>query len=77
MTLPSIVPNTSTIETQALPTAVSTEVHEVIQVEETGQVSRVTPAIAGSKQASVVTSTTKVGGDPTAVMEVEVELMTC
>jgi hypothetical protein len=35
--------------------------HEVIQTEETGHVSR-------------ITSTAEVGGDPTVVMEVEVEV---
>jgi hypothetical protein len=48
----------------------------VIQAEETGQVSMVTPAATEPGHASVVTSaTTEVGDDPTAVMEVA--LMTC
>jgi hypothetical protein len=52
-------------------------VHGVIQVEETRQVSVVTPAATESVQASVVTPATEVGGDPIVVMEVEVELVTC
>jgi hypothetical protein len=48
----------------------------VIQAEEIGQVSVVTPAATEPVHASVVTSaTTEVGDDPTAVMEVA--LMTC
>jgi hypothetical protein len=51
-------------------------VHEVIQVEEIGQVSAITPTAAETRHASVVASAAEVGGDPTAVMEVEVELVT-
>jgi hypothetical protein len=40
-------------------------------------VSMITPAATEPGHASVVASTAEVGGDPTAVMEVEVELMTC
>jgi hypothetical protein len=47
----------------------------VIQAEDTGQVSGVTPTVAVFGQASVVTSASEVFGDPTAVMEVA--LMTC
>jgi hypothetical protein len=47
----------------------------VIQDEGTGQVPRVTPTVASSRQASEVTFATEVGGDPTGVMEVA--LVTC
>jgi hypothetical protein len=50
-------------------------VHGVIQAEESGQVSGVTPATAKSGRVSLVTSAAKVGGDPTAV--VEMALLTC
>jgi hypothetical protein len=53
----------------------STEMHEVIQTEETGPVPRVTPTVAGSGQSLEVTFLAEVGGDPTMVMEVA--LMTC
>jgi hypothetical protein len=50
----------------------------VIQAEETRQVLGVASATARPEQASEVTSAaTEVGGDPTVVMEVEVELVTC
>jgi hypothetical protein len=55
----------------------SAEVHEVIQAEQIGQVSGITHAVTKSRQSPEVTFTAKVGGDPTVVMEVEVELMTC
>jgi hypothetical protein len=51
-------------------------VHEVIQAEEIGQVSGVTPAAIESGQASEVTSVAEVGVDPFVVMEVEMELTT-
>jgi hypothetical protein len=52
-------------------------VHEVIQAKEIGQVLTMTHIAAELRHASVVASAAEVGGDPTAVMEVEVELMTC
>jgi hypothetical protein len=55
----------------------STEVHEVIHAEEIGQVPGITPVAAGSRQSLEVTFAGEVGGDPTVVLEVEVELMTC
>jgi hypothetical protein len=53
------------------------EVHEVVQDEETGSVSGVTLAAVGFGQSLEVTPTAEVGGDPTVVMLVEVELVTC
>jgi hypothetical protein len=50
-------------------------VHEVIHPEEIRQVSEITPTAAEPGHASVVASTAEVGGDPTAMMEVE--LVTC
>jgi hypothetical protein len=47
----------------------------VIQAEETGSVSGVTPAIIESGSASVVAPATMLGGDPTTVMGVA--LITC
>jgi hypothetical protein len=55
----------------------SAEVHEVILAEVTGSVSGVTPAMTGFGQVPEVTFAAVVGGDPTIVMEVEVELLTC
>jgi hypothetical protein len=52
-------------------------VHKVIQDEEIGHVSKITPTAAEPGQAPEVTFAAEVGGDPTVVMEVEVELMTC
>jgi hypothetical protein len=49
------------------------EVLEVIQVEETGQVSGVTLVATESGQAFEVTSATEMGGDPIVV----VEFVTC
>jgi hypothetical protein len=54
----------------------SAEVHEVIQAEETRQVSGITPDAAGSGQSLEVAFAVDVGGDPTVVMEVEVEFVT-
>jgi hypothetical protein len=52
-------------------------VHEVIQSEETGQVSEITPSVAEPGQAHEVTFAAEVGGGHIVVMEVEVELVTC
>jgi hypothetical protein len=52
-------------------------VHKAIQAKEIGQVSKITPAAIEPGQAPKVTFATEVGGDPTVVMEVELELMTC
>jgi hypothetical protein len=54
-------------------------VHEVIHAEETGQVLGITPAAVEPGQMPEVTCADEVGGDPTMVMEmeVEVELVTC
>jgi hypothetical protein len=52
-------------------------VHKVIHAEEIGQVSEIISAAIEPGQAPEVSFTAEVGGDPTVVMEVEVELMTC
>jgi hypothetical protein len=50
-------------------------VHEVIQAEETGPVTEITPTAAEPGQASEVAFAADAGRDPTRVMEVA--LMTC